>query len=70
MSNDNCGKCGISKPRYELKQGWTNCMYCSESCERSHVSSVHDSMPGGRVPRANWVPHHINREISRRWEEA
>jgi hypothetical protein len=69
MSNENCHNCGALKPRYELKQGWTNCLYCCESCEISHVSDVHGSMPGGALPRRNWVPHHIGIEISRRWED-
>lgn len=63
---DYCTQCGNTK---NLQRGWTNCFYCSESCERTHVSSVHESMPGGRLPRPNWVPHHISIEISRRWKD-
>lgn len=62
-----CVKCGETKG---LKIGWTNCHYCSEACETSHVSAVHGSMPGsGKLPRHNWVPHHITREISIRWAD-
>lgn len=62
-----CIKCGSTR---NLKRGWTNRWYCSESCERSDVSLLHGSMPGaGPVPRHNWVPHHISEEISKRWEE-
>lgn len=63
--DDKCHECGSGG---HLKRGWTNCLYCSESCERSHVSAVHRSMPGGRLPYPNWVPSHIANEISRRWE--
>jgi len=66
MLEESCRVCGNTK---NLKRGWTNSMYCSEGCERSHVSDVHGSMPGaGPVPRPNWVPYHIGQEISRRWE--
>lgn len=70
MSDEKCGNCGAIKPTYEMKQGWTNCLYCCEQCELAHVSAVHRSMPGGRLPRPNWVPHHVGREISRRWEDS
>lgn len=71
MSKEKCAKCGTEKSRYELKQGWTNCLYCSENCERAHVSGVHGSMPGsGPLPRNNWVPAHVSREISSRWADA
>lgn len=63
---DKCRTCGNEG---RLKAGWTNCLYCSESCERSHVSAVHGSMPGGRLPRSNWVPHHIGAEIANRWSD-
>ena len=64
---EKCVECGW---REGIKQGWTNSMYCSESCERSSVSRLHGSMPGaGRVPYRNWVPGHISIEISKRWEE-
>ena len=69
MSDEPCQNCRQLKSRSELKQGWTNSLYCSESCERSHVSSVHASMPGGKLPRPNWVPHHVGIEISQRWSE-
>ena len=65
--NRKCAQCGVIKPSCDLKQGWTNCLYCSESCERSHVSDVHGSMPGGALPTPNWVPSHIAREIRNRW---
>lgn len=68
MSEENrkCRVCGETKG---LKRGWTNCWYCSEGHERSHVSDLHGSMPGaGPVPRVNWVPQHIGREISERWK--
>jgi hypothetical protein len=62
-----CTVCGGNK---NLKRGWTNCWYCSESCERRDVSELHGSMPGaGDVPRPNWVPHHIGIEIRRRWKD-
>jgi hypothetical protein len=62
-----CRTCGNNK---NLKQGWTNLMYCSELCERSHVSDVHASMPGaGPVPYLNWVPHYVGIEINHRWKE-
>lgn len=62
-----CAYCGSKK---NLKRGWTNAYYCSEQCERTAVSALHGSMPGaGPVPRQNWVPSHISREISNRWEE-
>lgn len=64
---EKCVKCGGTG---NLKRGWTNCWYCSENCERSHVSAVHESMPGaGPVPGHNWVPHHVSVEISRRWKD-
>lgn len=63
---DQCRTCGNEK---NLKRGWTNCLYCSETCERSHVSDVHASMPGGNLPRPNWVPHHVAIEITNRWKE-
>lgn len=66
MNNATCRECGRSAC---CKRGWTNSWYCSEQCERSHVSAVHASMPGGRLPRPNWVPHHVGLEISRRWED-
>jgi len=54
MSEDNrCSYCGAKKSRYEMKIGWTNCLYCSEECERSAVSSLHASMPGGISARGN-----------------
>ena len=63
---DVCAFCGNNK---NLKRGWTNCWYCSEQCELSHVSNVHASMPGaGPVPRQNWVPTHIREEIHQRWK--
>ena len=63
---DRCVQCGNDE---NPKRGWTNCWYCSEACERIHVSAVHGSMPGaGPVPRQNWVPYNISVEISRRWE--
>ncbi len=64
--SDRCENCGNESN--ELKRGWTNCQYCCESCERSHVSAVHGSMPGGALPSHDWVPHHIGIEINRRWE--
>jgi hypothetical protein len=69
--NAKCSWCGAKKREYELKRGWTNALYCSAWCERASVSKLHSSMPGaGRLPRANWVPLHIAREISTRWQEA
>jgi len=67
MQERSCEECGNNE---NLKQGWTNSLYCSESCELSHVSSVHGSMPGGSLPRQNWVPSHIAREISNRWKDS
>ena len=65
--DEKCVECGETR---NLKRGWTNCWYCSEQCERHGVSKLHNSMPGaGRLPRPNWVPHHIGVAISRRWEE-
>ena len=62
-------KCVVCGGTNNLKRGWTNSWYCSESCERSGVSSLHRSMPGaGPLPKPNWVPDHIGREIQRRWE--
>ena len=69
MSEEKCHTCGNVRSSYEMKKGWTNCLYCCEECERKHVSAVHGSMPGGKLPRLNWVPHHVGVEISRRWEE-
>lgn len=67
MGKDKCVMCGENK---NLKRGWTYCFYCSSSCETRHVSFVHKSMPGsGRLPRVNWVPSHIAKEIHDRWEE-
>ena len=64
---EKCSKCGNIGP---AKRGWTNCWYCSEQCELSHVSELHGSMPGaGPVPRHNWVPSHIGDQIRRRWSE-
>jgi hypothetical protein len=64
---EKCKNCGFNDG---VKRGWTNSMYCSEGCEREHVSLLHGSMPGaGPVPRRNWVPHHIGLEITRRWED-
>lgn len=62
-----CAVCGETKG---LKRGWTNCWYCSEECEVKHVSGVHATMPGGGLPYKNWVPHHIAKEISSRWEDS
>ena len=62
---EKCKGCGGTK---NLKRGWCNSLYCTESCERQGVSALHGSMPNaGGVPRANWVPSHIDREITRRW---
>lgn len=62
-------KC-ICGNKENLKRGWTNMFYCSEQCERKHVSSVHGSMPGaGPVPRTNWVPSHVSGQISARWSQ-
>lgn len=53
-----------------FKRGWTNDWYCCESCELSDVSRVHASMPNsGPLPRANWVPQYISRDINERWED-
>ena len=60
-----CAECGSAT---NLKRGWTNKWYCSESCERTGVSRLHGSMPGGRLPRPGWLPHQISREISERWD--
>lgn len=63
---ETCEVCGSNK---NLKTGWTNHSFCCESHERSYVSNLHASMPGaGKAPSPNWVPYHIGREISRRWE--
>ena len=65
--SDKCQNCGSAKQH--LKMGWTNCMYCSEECEREHVSAVHGSMPdSGGVPRQGWVPDYVSREINNRWK--
>ena len=62
-----CRTCGNDK---DLKRGWTNFWYCCKECELSHVSALHGSMPGtGPMPRPNWVPYQIGKEIQRRWEE-
>lgn len=66
MNDDNCRVCKNEKG---LKRGWTNCLYCSERCELSHVSAVHASMPGGQLPRPNWVPYHVGIEITQRWSK-
>lgn len=66
MSKEECGYCRSEKRKYEMKQGWTNCYYCSEQCERIHVKQVHDSMPGGR---SNSLPSHIAQQIASRWSE-
>ena len=63
-------KCAVCGNDENLKRGWTNCWYCSESCERISVSTLHGSMPGaGPVPRRDWVPHHISSEITSRWSD-
>lgn len=65
MIKNKCVECGEEG----LKRGWTNCWYCSEECERHGVSRLHGSMPGADpVPYYGWVPSHIGREISKRWE--
>jgi hypothetical protein len=62
-----CSACGGKGP---LKRGWNNAQFCSQNCETREISDLHGSMPGaGPVPRRNWVPSHIEREISRRWED-
>ena len=67
MDANECRTCGNTK---NLQRGWTNCWYCSEGCERSHVSEVHGSMPhSGGLPRSNWVPHHLGIEISEKWSK-
>lgn len=66
MNTEKCGYCQKAKPKYQMKQGWTNCYYCSEQCERIHVKQVHDSMPGGRA--AN-LPRHVAAQIASRWSE-
>ena len=61
-------KCVVCDEVKNLKRGWTNCWYCCEAHERNHVSELHESMPGaGKLPRVNWVPSHISKEISNRW---
>lgn len=65
MSNE-CAVCGSKD---NLKTGWTNALYCSESCERNAVSALHNSMPGGPSPYRGWLPAHISREISGRWSD-
>ena len=60
-------KCVVCGNDENLKQGWTNCMYCSETCERQHVSECHGGMPGGKLPRKGWLPGCVDREISHRW---
>ena len=62
MNNEKCNCCG----RKASKRGWDNAPYCSESCERSGVSDLHGSMPGCT---GNWLPIHVNREISNRWKD-
>jgi len=64
MHKEECGYCGTTKSRYQMKQGWTNAYYCCEQCERIHVKQVHDSMPGGR---SNSLPRHVAEQIERRW---
>lgn len=66
MSEEPCNRCGGEG---DMKRGWTNAFYCSEGCERSAVSALHGSMPGGKLPRQGWMPHHISNEITRRWAE-
>ena len=62
-----CARCEETKG---LKRGWTNEWFCSEICERITVSNLHGSMPGaGKVPRHNWVPSHISKELENRWSE-
>jgi len=68
QKGERCGACGRNdRP---MKRGWTNEAFCSEQCERSSVASLHNSMPGGPSPRPGWMPHHIAREISDRWEDS
>ena len=67
MKQNKCTECGRTE---NLKRGWTNAWYCSESCERSGVAALHNSMPGGPSPRPGWMPHHISIEISDRWEDS
>jgi hypothetical protein len=64
---ESCRTCGRTDS--PLRQGWTNALYCSSECERAHVSAVHASMPGGKLPRPYWVPHHVGIEIKRRWAD-
>ena len=59
-----CDGCGRES---DLKLGWNNCSYCSESCERSAISRLHGSMPGGALPRLGWLPSHVAAEITARW---
>ena len=68
QSEPTCRFCGNTG---DLKRGWTMALYCSERCERISVSDLHQSMPGtGPLPSLGWVPSHISREISERWEES
>lgn len=68
MCKDACLVCG-NTVKGELKRGWTMALYCCEEHERKHVSDIHGSMPNtGPSPRPMWIPSHISREISERWE--
>lgn len=62
-----CANCGCESR--SLKRGWTNALYCGESCEKQAVSGLHASMPGGPSPRPGWMPQHIAREIAYRWSD-
>ena len=62
---DKCAECGAIRG---LKIGWNNCLYCSEMCERRGLIRLFESMPGAGPLPGNSLPHHIDREVSRRWE--
>lgn len=63
-----CANCGATEKIYDLKRGWNNARYCSESCERHGVSLLHESMPGAGPLAHGRLPAHISKEISNRWE--
>lgn len=66
---ETCGECGKEDVNRCFRRGWTMALYCSELCERSAVSRLHASMPGaGPAPSVTFVPHHIDREITCRWD--
>jgi len=66
VESKKCVECGSEK---NLKRGWSNYWYCSESCESRGILRLVESIPGaGKCPHG-LLPYDLAREIASRWEE-